>query len=290
MLGIIQKMKKIFFVSILLTSFSSVLLSQSIFEKGNSVIDLPNNNWVVGTKKISVFLIRNSSDSILQSEEIYSMEGNRLQFVKYSYDSGKLSYTANFSYENGKLIEEKKKTSGKKYSYNGENIKKIESWSSQKDTSISIYHYNNQDIIKQTIKTKAKESNLQYSYNERHQLLSKSISDEIYKNYEYDTLGNLIKEMDSDLNEIERKHKYDELNNLIETTTFNGTEKYVDCIRRYKYNEKNKLIEWTYINGKRKVFKIEQYIYTESGKRTLIFYKRLKKHPDEIYIEKYEYW
>lgn len=110
-----KKMREVFFLLILLFSFSNSLLSQSIFEKKNYVIDLPDNNWVEGTKKISMFLVQNSKDSIIQSEEFYSIEGNRLQFVKYQYDSGDLLFSTKFTYKDGKLIEEKRKSSVKKY-------------------------------------------------------------------------------------------------------------------------------------------------------------------------------
>ena len=132
-----------------------------------------------------------------------------------------------------------------------------------------------------------------FSYNKNHQLLSISTPNEILKKYEYDSLGNLITEINvrSEYSEyIERTHKYDNQNNLIETKVFLGSPKYVESVRKYKYDEKNQLIEWIYISGKRKIFKIEQYIYNENGKKTLMFYKRLKKQPDEIFIEKYEYW
>jgi hypothetical protein len=90
------------------------------------------------------------------------------------------------------------------------------------------------------------------------------------------------------INVVDKSYKYDGNNNLIEYRIHN--DPYPPAFKREcKYNEENQLIEWVEFTEE-KIFKIVKYLYDEGGKRTLIYYKKLKKKPDEVYIEKYEYW
>jgi YD repeat-containing protein len=286
-----QMLTRVLLIGFLLLELSNTGFSQKIWEKGNTVIKNPVNNWVDGVKNIKVYLIEKKCDTIVYSEETYSEAGDRLSFTKYKENNSKdtlLSY--NYNYTGKKLIEIKSKREWKKYHYRGENINSIDLWTYNKDTSYIEYFYNNENELIQAVSSGLKgKKTLYYTYNSQHQLLSRSLdNDIIFMAYEYDSKGNLTKEMNPK-NVIKRSYKYDVRNNLIETRIHNDPFE-IDSKRTYKYNDTNQLVKWTQYTGENKVFKIIKYDYDPTGKKTFVYYKRVKKKPDVIYIEKYEYW
>jgi len=272
------------------------LYSQSDYKAGNFVIEPPPERaWIKDTKKIISYQIINDDSLLIQSINTFNVNGLWLTSARYFYEEDSTIDTLKweFTYYENKWIK-KVIPSGKNYIYyyNTEgNVFKILKWDYKYDTTITCcYQYSNQNLT--SLVNPNGDTLMLYTYNHQNQLLSINNKYEELKRYEYDENGNLIKEFNTSENYLERTHQYDSLNRLIETKAFVDS-KYLLGIHSYQYDNEGRVIEYTELKHNKRVFKILLYQYQENSAIIEIYYKRRKRKerkPDEIYIEKYEYW
>ncbi len=99
----------------------------------------------------------------------------------------------------------------------------------------------------------------EYEYNEKGQL-SKCISEDYTKTYEYDENGNLIWESGSE-GEKHVEYQYNNKNQLIETDSYD-IDGELTRFHTYEYDEDGNMVKDTYMDGG-----YTQYFYDEDGKK-----------------------
>lgn len=261
------------------------LFSQNTWKFGNTVISQTSSNWIEGAKIISVYKIVNN-DTLITNKETYDINGNRLTFMEFNEETGKMFISVKYTYENGRLIEIiHRNNKYKRYYYEDEQIVRAKTWSYNTDTSFVNYYYNEEKELVKLVSGDSSE--VYFEYNSDHQILKSLSKERVFEVFEYDTNGNLIKEFNPET-VLDKSYLYDDKNRLIEFRIHDDPNTFA-ARRVYLYDDKDKLIELKEYNDKR-LFKTIKYIYEEQGKKTLIYYKRVKKKADDMYVERYQYF
>lgn len=276
-------MKNILFIVIFFISYP--FFSQQQWEKGNSVINQPQYlKGANGVKNIITYKIQNN-DTIKIGEEVYSKNGDRLLFWRKNND-----YTIRYEYvyTNEQLFKIININKYEEYIYLENKVVKKKIWEFGMDTLEYNYLYNDLgNIYKLIINGENNHNEILFHYDSNNLLLSKETNGDIYAKFEYDDKGNLLKEFGTS-EILYKSYKYDDKSNLIEFNIHNEPYNLI-AKRVFEYDEKNQITKQTEFLGKR-VFKILKYQYQNYRVLKEVFYKKTKKKPDEIYIEKYEYW
>lgn len=276
-------LKNILFIVILFGSIP--VFSQKEWEKGNNVINQPQYlKGANGVKNIITYKIQNN-DTIKVGEEVFSKNGDRLLFWRKNND---YIIKYEYAYINEQLSKIINVNKYEEYIYLENKVIKKKIWEFNEDTLEYNYLYNYLgNIEKLIIKGKNYHNEVNFHYDSNNLLISKESNGDIYARFEYDNKGNLLKELGTN-GILYKSYKYDDKCNLIEFNIHNEPYELI-AKRVYEYDEKNHIIKQTEYSGK-KIFKILNYKNLRNGILVEVFYKKQKKNPDELYIDKYEYW
>jgi hypothetical protein len=266
--------------------------SQSSIDISNRPIKFPHYELAkTGVKSCNVYLLCNNIDSVLTEKKIYNIEGKILQHITFNIKTQDTIINNRFYYKNDKLIEIKERFKGSIYSYNNDKIKTIKKWNHKNDTTFFTYSYVDFQIEPSSVEIIDNNrvlTHMFFNYNSKN--LYESSSDQkgiIHTYYEYNSDGNLILELNADKS-INKSYKYNNDKKIVEFVVHNDPYQPHKKIV-YKYDESGNIIEESYfMDGKLQnvtIFNIKNDV-----KYKQIYFKKIKRRPDETYIIKYSYW
>ena len=267
--------------------------SQSLYEKNNKVIDLIEPATIANIKTQYSYKVKKGDTSLVlirnYSKMGYIVMERRINKFETRTDTS--DYIA--KYDGNKILAENGPNNhyNIKYEYKNGVISKIIKWDWKNDSVVRSFTYLNGNISEVQVLSKGNSNTIKFEYDKNQNLISKSSGGETYYKYLYDSVGNLLQEIDTDSEYgfIERINEYNHEGLIVKSTDYHAPKRILD-IRKYQYNIRNEMIEWIHINRKRSIWKIVKFHKITDGELREIFYKRQKKRPDEVFFDSYFYW
>lgn len=235
-------------------------------------------------------------DTVLSSIKRWDIEG-RLIYYFYNDRDGYSKESYNFYNEKGQLFKVKYHLLGKDieykinktFFYNGKYLSRIIGIDIENDTIINTYY--NLESDNNTVIVNAKISYpldiIEYEINKDGTVRSQKNKSGVKTRFEYDSIGNLIKEIEGSDHLF--GYVYNDGNLLIEKNEILDGISYKVVI--YEYDSLNRISCLLEKGYKDKIFKIIDYTYNQNGEKiSFIFYKRKKRKPDEIFFGKLTKW